>query len=106
MFDTVQSEGVGKMKKPDIRVMEGKKIEMRLPVKDVVRKMSPEVRKQVQVAAEKRGMEIEQFVQEQLTAQLVDQDLFLMTAIDWDIRADSNPRRGDVRVGGGIGGRF
>lgn len=94
------------MKKPEIRTPEVKRSEMKLPVKEVVRNMSPEVRKQVQVAADKSGMAIEKFVQKQLTAQLVDQDMFLSADIDWDIRADSNPRRGDVRVGGGIGGRF
>ncbi len=94
------------MKKPEFRAPEYKKPEMRLPIEEVVRNMSPEVRKQVLIAAEKRGMGIDKFVHEQLTAQLVDQDIFLTNGIDWDIRADSNPRRGDVRVGGGIGGRF
>ncbi|WP_415920028.1 hypothetical protein [Tateyamaria sp. SN6-1] len=98
------------MKKPEIKTeMRASKdtiVEMRLPIEQVIKNMSPEVRKQVSVVAEKRGIGIEKFVHEQMTAQLIDQDMFLANGIDWDIRADSNPRRGDVRVGGGIGGRF
>mmetsp|Transcript_4653 Transcript_4653/g.7361 ORF Transcript_4653/g.7361 Transcript_4653/m.7361 type:complete len:100 (+) Transcript_4653:1014-1313(+) len=82
-----------------------KNVKMKLPVEQVVKNMSPEVRKQVEIAAERKGMPLDMFVHEQLTAQIVDQDVFTSNEVDWDISGRGDPRRGDVSIGGGIRGR-
>jgi hypothetical protein len=83
---------------------------VRIHVSSIIQQMSAEVRKQAEDEASKKGMTLEQFVQDQLTVQLAEEEIAVNAAAvrfdRWDIRGDANPRDGGTRVGVGIGGRF
>jgi hypothetical protein len=82
---------------------------MKIHVKEIVDQMSPEVRSQVQKAADKKGVTVEKFVEQQLAVQIRDQEMIVdLDAANTDVRvrADHDPGRGDTRVGGGVGVRF
>jgi hypothetical protein len=79
-------------------------------VNKIVQQMSPEVRAQAEREAAAQGMSLEQFVEDQLSVQLTEQEVaFGANAIRfdrWDIRGDTRPTDGGTRVGVGISGRF
>ena len=81
---------------------------MRIHVGNIVQQMSPEVRRQAEAEAEKQGVSLDKFVEDQLAVQLSDEDVTIGSAnirFDrWDVRADGGT--GGVRGGVGIGGRF
>jgi hypothetical protein len=82
---------------------------MKIHVKEIVDQMSPEIRSQVEKAADKKGVTVEKFVEEQLAAQITDQEMIVdLNAANTDagVRADHNPSRGDTRVGGDVRVRF
>ena len=81
---------------------------MKIQIANIVTQMSPEVRKHAEAEASAKGLTLEQFVQDQLTAQLTEQELSVSAAkvrFDrWNARADGG--RGGVRGGVAVGGRF
>lgn len=81
---------------------------MKLQIGRIVDQMSPEVRKEAEREARERGLTLDKFVESQLTAELVNDELDLRAARirfdSWDARVGADP--GGVRVGGGIRGRF
>jgi hypothetical protein len=81
---------------------------MKLQIANIVTQMSPEVRKLAETEATSKGLTLEDFVQDQLTAQLTEQELSVSAAKPrfdrWNARADGG--RGGVRGGISVGGRF
>ena len=82
---------------------------MRIHVANIVKQMSPEVRKQAEAEASDKGMSLDEFVEDQLTVQLSEDEVGVEAAAvrfdRWDVRADARGG-GEVRGGVGIGGRF
>lgn len=83
---------------------------MRIHINSIIGQMTPEVRQQAQDEANKKGMTLEQFVEDQLTVQLAQDDVAIeanAVRFDrWDVRGDTRPTDGGTRVGVGISGRF
>jgi hypothetical protein len=82
---------------------------MKIHADEIIKQMSPEVRYQVQQAADKKGVTIQQFVQEQLNAQISGDEMVVdldAANADVNVRADHDVNRGETRVGGGVTVRF
>jgi hypothetical protein len=83
---------------------------MKIHVGNIVKQMSPEVRKQAEEEAKAKGLTLEEFVEDQLAVQLTEQEVQVgAKAIRfdrWDLRGDARPTDGGTRVGVSIGGRF
>jgi len=76
---------------------------MQIHVKEIIDQMSPEVLAEVEKAAKAKGVSIEEFVGDQLSIQIVEDDLVASaTDAEWDVTADGT--RGSVR--GSVGWRF
>jgi hypothetical protein len=82
---------------------------VRIHIGNIVDQMTPEVRKQAEEEATRKGVSLEQFVENQLAVELSDEEMRVGSAgirFDrWDVRADARGG-GEVRGGVGIGGRF
>jgi hypothetical protein len=84
---------------------------MKVQIDNIVNQMSPEVRQHAEREATARGMSLDQFVQDQLSAQLTEQELTLSAAkirFDrWNSRVDGGTGGGGgIRGGIGVSGRF
>jgi len=76
---------------------------MYVHVKEIIDQMSPEVLAEVEKAAKAKGVSIEEYVGDQLSVQIVEDDLVVdLESTGWDVSADS--ARGSVR--GSVRGRF
>jgi len=82
---------------------------MKIQIKEIIGQMTPEVRKKVQEAADKKGMTLEDFGAQQLAAQVSDREVEVNlqdARADGRIDATADPTRGETRVGGSISVHF
>jgi hypothetical protein len=83
---------------------------MKVHVKEIIDQMSPEVLAEVEKAAKDQGVGVEQFVSNQLSVRIREEDMTVdIQKIDWDIHVDhTRDARGGSRdrIHGGLRGRF